>query len=222
MSAFVVEGKRLTDENDIRNMWADHFETLGTPPANTSFDDEFANQISNQVRDIFSLCLEDPSGALNELLMYEEVVGVCSRLKLGVSGVSIDYEHIRYADPLLWKFLSQLYQQYFVDFSVSKSMKTGIILPLFKGKGTSVNNKDNYREITLFLTLCKVYEMILLNRLEKFANEKGYFSELQFGFREGVGCVEALFTISETINHMLEQGIKNFSCFLDVRKPWFG
>ena len=150
--------------------------------------------------------------------MYEEVVGVCSRLKLGVSGVSIDYEHIRYADPPLWKFLLQLYQQYFVDFSVSKSMKTGIILPLFKGKGTSVNNKDNYREITLFLTLCKVYEMILLNRLEKFANEKGYFSE----FREGVGCVEASFTISETINHMLEQGIKNVSCFLDVRKAWFG
>ena len=40
MSAFVVKCKLLTDENDIRNMWADHFEALGTPPANTSFDDE--------------------------------------------------------------------------------------------------------------------------------------------------------------------------------------
>ena len=31
MNAFVVEGKLLTDENDIRNMWIDHFEALGTP-----------------------------------------------------------------------------------------------------------------------------------------------------------------------------------------------
>ena len=50
--------------------------------------------------------------------------------------------------------------------------------------------------------------------------KKGYFSELQFGFSEGVGCIEASFTISETINHMLERGSKVFGCFLDVRKAF--
>ena len=62
--------------------------------------------------------------------------------------------------------------------------------------------------------------MILLNRLEKFAVDKGYFSQLQFGFSEGVGCIEASFTILETINHMLEQRSKVFGCFLDVRKAF--
>ena len=76
-------------------------------------------------------------------------------------------------------------------------------MPLFKGKGAKADNKDSYRGITLFPTLCKVYEMVLLNRLETFAADRGYFSELQFGFREGVGCIEASFTILETINHML-------------------
>ena len=60
--------------------------------------------------------------------------------------------------------------------------------------------------------------MILLNRLEKFTAQKGYFSELEFGFSEGVGCIEASFTILETTDHMLERGSKVFSCFLDVRK----
>ena len=71
---------------------------------------------------------------------------------------------------------------------VCKSLKMGIILPMFrgKGKGAKPNNKDNYRGITLFPTLCKIYEMILLNRLEKFAIDNEYFSELQFGFREGI------------------------------------
>ena len=62
--------------------------------------------------------------------------------------------------------------------------------------------------------------MILLNRLEKFAAQKGYFSELQFGFSEGVGCIEASFTILETIIHMLERGSEVFGCFLDVKKAF--
>ena len=72
--------------------------------------------------------------------------------------------------------------------------------------------------MTLFPTLCKIYEMILLNRLDNFAAHKGFFSEMQFGFQEGVGCTEASFTVLETINDMLELGSKDFSCFLDVRK----
>ena len=94
----------------------------------------------------------------------------------------------------------------FENFSVTEILKTGIILPLFKGKGAKVNNKDNYRGIMLFPTLCKIYEMILLNRLEKFVEDNECFSELQFGFHEGA------------INHMLERGSKVFSCFLDIYK----
>ena len=59
--------------------------------------------------------------------------------------------------------------------------------------------------------------MILLNRFDNFADHKGFFSETQFGFQEGVGCTELSFTtVLETINHMLEHGGKVFSCFLDV------
>ena len=44
---------------------------------------------------------------------------------------------------------------------------------------------------------------------------------MQFGFEEGVGCIEASFTILETINHMLERGSKVFGCFLDVCKAFY-
>ena len=220
MSAFLVNGRLITNENDIRGMWADHFEALGTPTVNLNFDNEFADLISTDVQTIFQNCTSDSSGALNGPLTYEEVATVCSNLKAGVSGVLLDYEHIRYAGPSLWRLLYHMYQQFFESSVVCKSLKMGIILPLFKGKGAKANNKDNYRGITLFPTLCKIYEMILLNRLEKFAIDNEYFSELQFGFREGVGCIEASFTILETINHMLERGSKVFGSFLDVRKAF--
>ena len=142
---------------------------------------------------------------------------MCSRLKLGVSGVLIDYEHIRFGGPSLWQHLFQLYQALFLNYSVSADLKTRIILPLFKGKGAKANNKDNYRGITMFPTLTKIYEMVLLDRLEKFAGENAYFSNLQFGFQEGVGCLEASFTILESIN--LKGVTKFLHAFLMFAKP---
>ena len=62
--------------------------------------------------------------------------------------------------------------------------------------------------------------MVLLNRLESFAKDKGLFSDMQFGYKEGVGCTEASFTILEAINHMMERGSNVFTCFLDVRKAF--
>ena len=102
----------------------------------------------------------------------------------------MDYEHVSDAGSQLWRLLFHLYQQFFENFSVSKFLKTGIILQSFKGKGAKANNKDNYRGIMLSPTLRKIYEMILLNRLENFAADNEYFSELQFGFRKGVGCIK--------------------------------
>ena len=222
MSAFLVNGDLLTDKKAIRAMWADHFEALDTPSEIATFDKGFFTKVtdSTSVREVFSTFVNDPNVILCEPMEYEEVARVCSTLKLGVSGVEIDDEHIRYAGPPLWKLLFQLYQNYFDNFSVCDSLLTGVILPLFKGKGAKANNKDNYRGITLFPTLCKVFEMVLLKRLENFAEQMGLFSNMQFGFKQGVGCTKASFTILESINHMLERGNKVFSCFLDVRKAF--
>ena len=43
---------------------------------------------------------------------------------------------------------------------------------------------------------------------------------MRFGFREGVGCTEASFTILEAINHMIESGSNVFTCFLDGHKAF--
>ena len=72
----------------------------------------------------------------------------------------------------------------------------------------------------MFPTRTEIYEMVLLDRTEKFAGKNAYFSNLQFGFQEGVGCLETSFTILESINHMLKRGNKLFACFLDVRKAF--
>ena len=220
MSSFLVDGKFITDKKQIRETWAGHFEELGAPSENIQFDSDFLTRVTANVQGIFTSCTVDPSGALSGPLQYEDVARVCSQLKSGVCGVLIDYGHVRFAGPDLWILLQDVYQEFFESCMIPKSLKSGIILPLFKGKSAKANNKDNYRGITLFPTLCKIYETILLNRLDNFAAHKGFFSEVQFGFQEGVGSTEASFTTLETINHTLERSSKVFSCFVDVQKAF--
>ena len=69
------------------------------------------------------------------------------------------------------------------------------MLPLFKGKDLKAYDKDNY----MFPVITKIFEMILLKRLEDFAKSKSYFSPFQFGFKMSVGCLEASFVISESV-----------------------
>ena len=126
MSAFLVNGSLITDINQIRNMWADHFEALGTPSESATYDNDFAAQVSAHVKETFEACLDDPGGILNEPLTYDEIANVCSKLKPGVCGVLLDYEHIRYAGPPLWKLLFMLYQECFCQFSVPKNIKKGL------------------------------------------------------------------------------------------------
>ena len=136
----------------------------------------------------------------------------------GCRGTS--YEHLRYGGPVLWDILSKLYLSLFISCSVPSQFRTLFILPLFKGKGAKAYDSDSYRGIAMFSVFCKVFELLLLRQLEKIAEEKGYLSQLQFGFREGVNCLDAFFVISEFINPLTERGSKAFACFLDVRKAF--
>ena len=165
MSSFLVDGKLITDKKQIREMWADDFGELGTPSENTQFDSDFLTRVTTNVQEIFTSCTDDPSGVLSGPLQYEEVARVCSQLKPGVCGVLIDYEHVKFAGPDLWILMQDLYQTFFESCIIPESLKSGIILPLFKGKGAKANNKDNYRGITLFPTLCKI-DLITLQRIK--------------------------------------------------------
>ena len=193
---FSCYGKLITDKKQIREMWAGHFVELGTPSENTQLDSDFLTRVTANVQEIFTSCSDDRSGVLSGPLQYQEAARVCSQLKPGVCGVLIDYEHVKFAGPDLWILLQDVYQEFFESCMIPECLKSGIILPLFNGKGAKANNKDNYRGITLFPTLCKIYGMILFTRLDNFAAHKSFFSEMQFGFQEGVRLPRNVFHYS--------------------------
>ena len=89
MNAFLIDGKWITDKNDIRDMWANHFEDLGKVSVSPCFDHEFSDRVATHVRNIFAPCQNELPGTLNEPLQYQQVFNVCSKLKSGVSDIII-------------------------------------------------------------------------------------------------------------------------------------
>ena len=53
MNAFLTDRKWITDKNDIRDMWANHFEDLGKPSVSPCFDHEFSERVASRVRNSF-------------------------------------------------------------------------------------------------------------------------------------------------------------------------
>ena len=91
MSSFLVDGKMISDKNDILNKWADHFETLGTPSDNVTYDKSFFQKVSCRVKELFSILSVNLKGILSEPLSYEEVDNICDKLKQGVTGFLFSY-----------------------------------------------------------------------------------------------------------------------------------
>ena len=64
------------------------------------------------------------------------------------------------------------------------------IIPLFKGKDPVIIN--NYRPISIFITMSKILEKIVYNRLHSFLEKNNILFESQYGFRKNRSCQNAI------------------------------
>ena len=79
---------------------------------------------------------------------------------------------------------------------------SGSIVPLMKDKTDNINSVDNYRPITLTTIGSKIFEGRLLRMRESCLSS----DELQFGFKSGLNCCDAIFALRVIVNHFISNG----------------
>ena len=94
----------------------------------------------------------------------------------------------------------------------------GIIVPIFKGG--CQDEASNYRGITLINIMGKIYSQILLNRLNKWAEEEEKILDNQFGFQKGKSTVDCIFTFYSIIAKTLGSKEKLYCVFIDYEKAF--
>ncbi|CAA9997921.1 unnamed protein product, partial [Nesidiocoris tenuis] len=135
----------------------------------------------------------------------------------GVDGVAYEfYKNL----PINWmQFVLSFFNSLLRKVSVPACLAEIRTFLLFK-KGEEDDPK-NYRGISLINSLLKIFNQILLNRLDSFVAANNLLPESQNGFRKGRGCQDNIFILSSlvAINTRLPKS-KTFVAFIDFQRAF--
>ena len=97
-------------------------------------------------------------------------------------------------------------------------MKLADISPLFKSKLD--NEANNYRPISLLMTISKVLEKIMYQRTYGFMESTGQIYNSQYGFRSQHSCESAVAELTSEIIKGQQNGMYTLALFLDLSKAF--
>ena len=97
-------------------------------------------------------------------------------------------------------------------------MKKADVVPLFKSKDHQESN--NYRPISLLLTLSKLLEKIMYKRTYNFLESTGQIYKSQYGFRTSHSCENAICELVSEVIKVKQDGMHTLAVFLDLSKAF--
>jgi len=98
------------------------------------------------------------------------------------------------------------------------AFKKAVVIPIFKSGDKCL--PENYRPISLTLSISKILEKCIKVRMVNFLNKYNFFSAKQFGFREGIATNDALFHITNYIYDNIDKSNYVIGVFIDIKKAF--
>ena len=109
---------------------------------------------------------------------------------------------------------------------INRSMNSGYVPQVMKvGKQTPVHKGGdicikNYRPITVCLSIAKILEKIVRDRVIKYIDRVKILNKSQFGFRSKHSTNHAIINLTESTIESLENGMKVGGTYLDIAKAF--
>ena len=171
-------------------------------------------EISNQLQSILHTSPDTP-----EFFTEEEVSANIHSLpsKKAAGPDNITNEHLTFAGTLLSAILTHLFNAILPSGHVPICFRHGYIIPILKNRKKDKCKPSNYRGISLLSSQSKLFEKLLLLRLD---NVSTSLNPLQGGFRRGFSCLHTDFIFQEAVAAIREQKKKAFVAFLDAHKAF--
>lgn len=200
--------QRLTEQKDVLARWAEHFQDVLNPNAQTT-DLLYIDALQSlpTVEDL----AEPPS--------FEEYMAALKRMKNAKTpGTdSLPSEIYKYGGPHINNRLFELILKIWECEVVPQDWRDASICKLYKGKG-DIADCGSYRGISLLSAAGKILAHIINTRLSQHA--ESMLPETQCGFRPGRGTVDAIFVVRQIQEKCLEQYRPLYMCFVDLEKAF--
>ena len=222
VSALTANGQTISDPEDISECFADYFSSTFTPSDNSEYDDTFKQSIKQKLSNI----LKEPDDAADDLtspVALQSLVDAVNDLKRRKSPGcdNVVNEHIIFGGHALFRALKKLFDKMLAVEYIPETFKTGAVIPVCK-PGKRRDAPESYRPITLLCTIYKLFERILLSRLQTWSvsNNKSFPNAQQNAYQKHLGSLTVSFNLQETIAHNLELGSDCYVAFLDASKAF--
>ena len=120
--------------------------------------------------------------------------------------------------PALINPLTIVFNKSLAEGIFPEAMKKADVVPLYKSKDHQDSN--NYRPISLLLTLSKLLEKIMYKRTYSFLESSGQIYKSQYGFRTAHSCENAICELVSEIIKGKQDGMHTLAIFLDLSKAF--
>jgi hypothetical protein len=197
-----VEG--LTNDIDIANRFAEHFAAVS---------DGCAPSLATSIIDVG---LYETRNWMFSVEEVDYVIRNCLKTGKAAGHDNISAEHILWAHPSVVLHLCKLFNLILQHGYVPANFGSGIIIPLVKDRLGDVSKIDNYRAITVGSFFSKIFELCVSSKFGNFLNS----NDLQFGFKKGIGCANAVYAVQQVVEHFNNRGSIVFVSSLDASKAF--
>ena len=157
---------------------------------------------------------------LDRIITDDEILVAISNLKRskshGIDGLLDEY-FIEYRDLLL-PLLNKLFNGILISGLFPEAWSIAVMVPVFKRGDPS--DPNNFRGISLVSCLAKLFTNIINNRLIEWSKTYDTITDAQFGFRQGLSTVDALFALQSVITKTLSNKNRLYCCFVDYTKAF--
>ena len=219
----IFDGEICRNAEQITKCWGTYYKNLYSKSENPIYDETHFNEISEKVQNISCRFLQEESCTDEQLGSYITVELIDSLLKKCKKSKApgfdkVAYEHLIYGGAIIRQLLVKLFTAMLRMSHIPDDMKKGIIITLYKGGNKIRTDPNSYRAITLSSVFVRLYESVLLHKLD--LDGTLTFSKLQCGFQKNLGCLMTSFALRECIQTSIEHNSKVFVCFLDAKQAF--
>ena len=207
------------DAESIASGWGEYFLQLYSDTDRPHYDSNLKREVEQRVKDIREEIASDRNSNSTYISVYDVKKAVKVLKKKKACGHDCIYnEHLINRGDVLYEQLANFFTDMYNNSYIPPILKQGIIITSHKGGRKSKTDPNNYRAITLSFSLLKLFERILLERVE--ASISKPLNGLQGGFRANIGCNMTSLMVKECISYAKENHSKLFVCYLDIQKAF--
>ena len=221
---------------DTKSFWAEIKRLNGkssAPIASTIGNCTGPNAIAEQWKNHYSSILNlVPPGRhykgitefLESTTYYKETltaIGVknaIADLKLSkASGLdTLSAEHFRYASNRISVLLSLCFNAMLIHSYVPKAFSDTVLVPIIKNKKGNIADIDNYRPIAITSVASKVFEKIILSRIQ----DSLYTNDNQFSYKVKHSTEMCISTLKSIVDYYISSSSPVYLCYIDASKAF--